>query len=71
MMILAGLSSYNSFQILIVLLVQILYMLIIGKEIFIGKIFKHIAIKLKYICQEIAIFTFLVILLIFALFDSE
>lgn len=71
MIILAGLSSSKSFQIFIVLLVQILYIMVIGQEIFKAKLFRHIAIKLKYICQEIAILTFLVILLIFALLDSE
>lgn len=58
-------------QITCITLVDIIYFIIIIKEKASQRTFKSLGVKLKYLFQEAAILTFLIVLTIFGLFKSQ
>lgn len=67
----AGLQSFEVAQITMITLVDLIYFIIIFREQGSRRTFKSLGVKLKYIFQEVAILTFLVVLTIFGIFKSQ
>ena len=67
----AGLQSFEVAQILGITIIDLVYVIIIFREIKGKRVFKSVGVKIKYVFQEIAILAFLVVLSVFGVVTSQ
>ena len=70
-LIIVTLQKNSAMQILLATIVDIIYLYLVFKEMRAKRIFKNLGTRIQYVCQEIAILIFLIVLSVFALVSSS
>ena len=65
--IIAGLNTFETAQICLIMGIDLIYVIVEFREIVQRRTFRTLGIKIKYIFQEMAILVFLIVLTIFAI----